>query len=259
MSVRPGAEPYAYDGDDVGVLLCHGFTSNPSSMRPWAETIAAAGHTVRVPRLPGHGTTWQEMNRTTWAQWYAELDTAFTELRDRSRVVAVAGLSMGAALGLRLAQQHSSDSGPGVDALILVNPAVRMEDPRLKALPVVRWLVPSFAPVGNDIKKPGGFEDAYEKIPPHALHSMLAGYRHVVDDLPVVKQPLLLFRSREDHVVPASSSALVLDRISSTDAEEVVLEDSFHVATLDNDAPMIFERTLSFIDRVAASTAGGSR
>jgi len=258
VSVRPGAEPYAYDGDDVGVLLCHGFTSNPGSLRPWAETIAGAGHTVRLPRLPGHGTTWQEMNRTRWDEWYAELDAAFGELRARSRVVVVAGLSMGAALGLRLAQRHTADSAPGVDGLVLVNPAVRMDDPRLKALPVVRWLVPSFSPVGNDIKKPDGAEDAYDRIPPHALHSMLAGYRTVVDDLPVIKQPVLLFRSREDHVVPASSSALVLDRISSTDAEEVVLEESFHVATLDNDAPMIFERTLSFIDRIAA-TGGGSR
>jgi carboxylesterase len=257
VSVRPGAEPYAHDGDDVGVLLCHGFTSNPASLRPWAEAVAAAGHTVRLPRLPGHGTTWREMGRTSWADWYNELDVAFTELRARSRFVAVGGLSMGGALALRLAQNHPADGGAGVDAVVLVNPAVRMEDPRLKALPVVRWVVPWLPPVGNDIKKPGMVEDAYDKIPPHAVHSMLAGYRTVVADLPMVKQPLLLFRSTADHVVPASSSALVLAQVSSTDAEEVLLEDSFHVATLDNDAPMLFERTLAFIDRVATAAPGG--
>jgi carboxylesterase len=259
VSVRPGAEPYAYDGDDVGILLCHGFTSNPASLRPWAEAVAAAGHTVRLPRLPGHGTTWREMGRTTWADWYGELDAAFAELRARSRVVVVGGLSMGGGLALRLAQQHPADGGAGVDGLVLVNVAVRVDDPRLKALPVVRWLVPWLPPVGNDIKKPGVTEDAYDKIPPHAVHSMLAGYRTVVADLPAVKQPVLLFRSPQDHVVPATSSAQVLDRISSTDAEEVLLEDSFHVATLDNDAPMIFERTLSFVDRIASSAPGGPR
>jgi len=259
VSVRPGAEPYAFDGDDVGVLLCHGFTSNPASLRPWAEAVAGAGHTVRLPRLPGHGTTWREMGRTTWADWYAELDAAFGQLRARSRVVVVGGLSMGGGLALRLAQQHPAADGAGVDALVLVNAAVRVDDPRLKALPVVRWLVPWLPPVGNDIKKPGVVEDAYDKIPPHAVHSMLAGYRTVVADLPAVKQPVLLFRSPQDHVVPATSSAQILDRISSTDAEEVLLEDSFHVATLDNDAPMIFERTLSFINRIAATTGGGSR
>ncbi len=259
MSVRPGAEPYAHDGNDVGVLLCHGFTGNPSSLRPWAETLATAGHTVRVPRLPGHGTTWQEMGRTTWADWYGEVDTAFRALRERSRVVIVAGLSMGGALALRLAEQHGSADGGGVDGLVLVNPAVKMDDWRLALVPVVRWIVPSFPPVASDIKKPGGVEDAYGKIPPHAVHSMLQGYRTVVTDLPAVSQPVLLFRSPEDHVVPAASSALILDRIASTEAEEVLLPDSYHVATLDNDAPMIFERTLAFVERIAAKSVSGSQ
>lgn len=258
MSVRAGAEPYAHDGDDVGVLLCHGFTGNPSSLRPWADAVADAGHTVSLPRLPGHGTTWKEMSRTRWADWYAEVDAAFTALRARSRVVVVGGLSMGGALALRLAEQYGQD-GSGVDGLMLINPAVKIEDPRLKALPVIRWLVPWLPPVGNDVKKAGVTEDAYDRIPPHALHSMLAGYRTVVADLPAVKQPVLLFRSPEDHVVPASSSALVLDKISSTDAEEVLLTNSYHVATLDNDAPVIFERTLSFLNRISARASGGLR
>ena len=120
MSVRPGAEPYAHDGDDVGVLLCHGFTSNPASLRPWAEAAAGAGHTVRLPRLPGHGTTWREMGRTTWADWLGELDAAFTELRARSRVVVVGGLSMGGALVLRLAE----DNADRVAGVVVVNPAI---------------------------------------------------------------------------------------------------------------------------------------
>jgi carboxylesterase len=258
VSVRPGTEPYAHDGDDVGVLLCHGFTGNPSSLRPWADAVADAGHTVSLPRLPGHGTTWKEMSRTRWADWYAEVDAAFGALRARSRVVVVAGLSMGGALALRLAEQHGQGDG-GVDGLVLVNPAVKIDDPRLKLLPVIRWVAPWLPPVGNDIKKPGVTEDAYDRIPPHALHSMLAGYRTVVADLAAVKQPLLLLRSPNDHVVPASSSALILDKIGSSDAEEVLLEDSFHVATLDNDAPVIFAQTLSFISKISANAAGGLR
>jgi carboxylesterase len=258
VSVRAGAEPYAQDGDDVGVLLCHGFTGNPSSLRPWAESLAAAGHTVRLPRLPGHGTTWREMNRTNWTDWYAEVDGAFLALRERSRVVVVAGLSMGGALALHLAQRHGRGAD-GVDGVVLVNPAVKLEDPRLVALPLIRWVAPWLPPVGNDVKKPGVVEDAYDKVPPHALHSMLRGYRTVVADLPAVTQPVLLFRSTEDHVVPASSSALILDRIVSTDVEEVLLENSYHVATLDHDAPAIFERTLLFIDRLSAKVPGGLR
>ena len=249
MTVRPGAEPFSSEGDDVGVLICHGFTGNPSSMRPWAEHVAAAGHTVSLPRLPGHGTTPADMRRTRWADWVGEVDAAFTDLRARTRTVVVAGLSMGGALALTMAERHGDD----VAGLVLVNPAVTVEDPRLVALPLIRWFVPYLPGVGNDVKKPGVTEDAYPKIPSHALASMLAGYQEVVADLPKVHQPILLIRSREDHVVPASSSALILQRVSSTETTEVVLENSYHVATIDSDAPAIFDQAETFIAQVAGA------
>jgi carboxylesterase len=188
------------------------------------------------------------MSRTRWADWYGELETAFTALREDADVVVVAGLSMGGALALNLAEDH----GSAVDGLVLVNPAVRIDDPRLKALPVVRWLVPWLPPVGNDIAKAGVTEDAYNRIPPHALASSLAAYRSVSARLASVTQPILLFRSPQDHVVPASSSAQILRGVSSTDVTEVLCENSFHVATLDNDAPMIFKGSLDFLHRIAA-------
>src|SRR6185503_951996 len=83
VPVMPGAEPFAYDGGDIGVLVCHGFTGSPQSVRPWAERLAAEDFTVRLPRLPGHGTSWQEMNRTQWADWLAEAERAFAELVER--------------------------------------------------------------------------------------------------------------------------------------------------------------------------------
>ena len=76
MPVMPGAEAFRHDGGGTGVLLCHGFTGSPHSLRPWAEYLAAAGLSVSLPRLPGHGTTWHEMARTRWGDWYAELDRA---------------------------------------------------------------------------------------------------------------------------------------------------------------------------------------
>ena len=249
MSVRPGAETFVAEGGDVGVLVCHGFTGNPGSMRPWAEHLAAAGYAVELPRLPGHGTTVQDMRRTRWPDWVAEVDAALARLRSRTRAVVAVGLSMGGALALRMAELHPAD----VAGLVLVNPAVKLEDPKLRALPVIRWVLPYVPPVGNDIKKPGVTEGAYDKVPTQPLHSFLTGCHEVVADLPSVRQPVLLIRSREDHVVPASSSALILDRIGSADRTEIVLENSYHVATLDNDAPLIFERSAEFVEKVTVA------
>ena len=89
-----------------GVLLVHGFTGTPQSMRPWAEHLEAAGFAVSLPRLPGHGTHWKELNQTAWTDWYAHADAAFAALRARCDRVFLAGLSMGGALSLRLAEQH---------------------------------------------------------------------------------------------------------------------------------------------------------
>jgi carboxylesterase len=247
VSVMPGAEPFHHDGGQVGVLLCHGFTGSPQSLRDWAQALADAGYTVRLPLLPGHGTRWQEMNRTRWTDWYAAVDAAFGELRAGCDAVFVVGLSMGGALALRLAQEHGSD----VAGVVVVNPSVSGEDPRMRlVLPWARHVVPSFPGVASDIKKPGPTELAYDRSPLHAAHSLTQLWKVVSGDLGRVTQPLLLLRSAVDHVVPASSSARVLAGVASTDVTEVVLQDSFHVATLDNDAELIVKTSLDFIGRV---------
>jgi carboxylesterase len=247
VAVLPGAEGFSHSGAAVGVLLCHGFTGTPQSLRPWGDALAAAGYSVELPLLPGHGTTWQEMNRTTWQDWFAAVDAAFDTLRQRSSTVFVAGQSMGGCLALRLAEEYQD----AVAGLVLVNPAVKFEDPRLRLLPIIRRVTSSFPGIASDIKKPATAELAYDRNPLHALASMLAMFTDVVPRLPSVGQPVLLLRSAEDHVVPASSSKLVLDRITSTDVTEIVLQDSYHVATLDNDAERIVKESLAFFGRLA--------
>ena len=80
-SVMPGAEPFSRDDGTLGVLLSHGFTGSPASMKPWGQYLADRGYTVRVPRLPGHGTRWQDLNAVGWVPW-----------RDLSALTAFAGL-----------------------------------------------------------------------------------------------------------------------------------------------------------------------
>lgn len=246
MSVLPGAEPYSHDGTATGVLLLHGFAGTPQAMRPWAEHLTERGWTVRVPRLPGHGTTWQELNRTRWPDWYAVADATFRELHERCGRVFVGGLAMGGALALALAQEH----GPRVSGLVLVNPALTVDDWRVQRVPVLRHVVSSVALTGGDIKQPGVVELAYQRSPLRAAHSQLTAGKNVIRDLPEVTQPVLLLRSTEDHVVPAASSELVLARISSEDSTEILLRDSYHVATLDHDAPRIFDESVQFIERL---------
>jgi carboxylesterase len=246
VSLLPGADPYHHDGGPVGALLCHGFTGTPQSLRPWGEYLASQGLTVSLPLLPGHGTRWQDMQLTIWEDWYAELDRAFVALTERCNQVFIMGLSMGGALVLRLAEQH----GSAVTGLVLVNPSVLAEDPRLLLLPVLRRVLSSLPGVAGDIKKEDVTEIAYDRVPLKAVYSLTHLWRTVQAGLPKVTQPVLLFRSPADHVVPPASSALILAKISSTDVEERLCHDSFHVATLDNDAERIFKGSAEFVRRL---------
>jgi carboxylesterase len=220
-------------------------------MRPWAQALADAGLTVRLPRLPGHGSSWQDMALTRWSDWYAEVDAAFTELSGRCSDTFVCGLSMGGSLSLRLAELR----GDAVRGLVLVNPSVHSENKALLALPVLKAVVPSLKGIGNDIAKPGQDEGCYDRVPLKALHSLTGGWSQVKADIGRVTQPLLLFRSSQDHVVEPSNAKWILSHVASTDVTERVLPNSFHVATLDHDAPDIFAGTLDFVRRLAPAAA----
>jgi len=243
MPVMLGAEPFFHEGGSTGVLLCHGFTGNPASLRPWAAFLAAAGLTVSLPRLPGHGTTWPEMARTRWEDWYAEVDRAFEELRGRAGQVFVMGLSLGGCLALRLAELR----GDEVAGLVLVNPSIAADTKLLALAPVLKYLMPSVKGLGDDIKKEGVTELAYERVPVRALASLPQIWRLTQQRLAEVTQPVLVYRSTVDHVVgPASMRVL---RAALPEGQLTVREcaNSYHVATLDHDAEQIFTGSLEFV------------
>ncbi|GAA3172943.1 MULTISPECIES: alpha/beta hydrolase [Streptomyces] len=247
MPLLPGAEPFRRDGGEVGVLVCHGFTGSPQSVRPWAEYLADRGASVTLPLLPGHGTRLQDMAVTTWQDWYAEVDRELRALSERCTKVFVCGLSMGGALALRLAARH----GDAVSGVVVVNPANKVHDAAAPLLPVLRHFVPTTKGVASDIAKPGAEEVGYDRVPLHAAYSLRQFLRLVDAELPQVTQPLLVMTSPQDHVVPPADSERVLARVSSTDVDRTLLERSYHVATLDHDAEQIFRDTAAFIERLA--------
>ncbi|MEQ6901174.1 alpha/beta fold hydrolase [Nocardioides sp. YIM 152588] len=251
--VLPDASPLTADarpeltgGARIGVLLSHGFTGSPASMRPWGEFLAERGYGVRVPRLPGHGTTWQDLNTRRWEDWLEELSTALDDLKAQSDAVVVGGLSMGGALALRLA----ADRGDEVAGVVVVNPALASRRLDVKLLPVLKHVVGSFPGITDDIKRPGMSEGGYTRTPLKAIHSFIRAWPDLVADLERITAPLLYLRSDVDHVVDDASEPLILGGVGSSDVTRVALPESYHVATLDNDAGTIFAESADFIARV---------
>jgi carboxylesterase len=239
-------EAWSGEGGHVGVLLLHGFTGSPVSMRPLAEALVASGFVVELPLLPGHGTTWQECAHTTWRDWAQEAVDALERLQARSIAQVAVGLSMGGTLTLHLAITR----GDELAGIVLINPLLHTSDPRARLLPVLCHVMRSIPGVGNDIAMPGADERAYTRTPLKALYSLTQLWALVQANLERINTPLLVFTSRQDHVVEPANSATVIAGVSSTDVEQVWLERSYHVATLDYDADLITERTVAFVRNV---------
>ena len=247
--VLAGAEPFSAAGGENGVLVCHGFTGNPQSMRGLAQAFAAAGFTVELPLWPGHGTSIEDMLETSWDDWSVAAETAFAELESRCTKVVVAGLSMGGTLATWLASRH-----PEIAGLVLVNPAV---EPAGEALfDILRQTIDQgtavMPAIGNDVADPSQRELAYDGVPIAPLLSLLEAQVALAESLGEIRCPTLLFTSRQDHVVPPSNSDYFAEHAGGP-VERVFLDRSFHVATIDYDRDEIQERGVAFARQVTGA------
>ena len=249
--ILPGAEPMSAPGGPVGVLVVHGFTGTPQSMRPLADAFADAGYTVEMPLLPGHGTSVDDMLPTRFADWSAAAEQAYTELAERCERVVVAGLSMGGTLTLWLATRHDDIAG-----IVLVNPACPPPGDSAEAISGLEALVEAgemtMDAIGSDIADPEQSELAYGQTPLSPLVDLLRNADELAGRLDQVRCPVLLCTSPEDHVVHPSNGDHVAASVAG-EVERVSLDRSYHVATLDHDSGLIIERALEFTARVTGA------
>ncbi|MFJ3958547.1 alpha/beta hydrolase [Arthrobacter sp. NPDC090010] len=243
-------EPFSSQGHGdrarVGVVMSHGFTGSPHGLRDWAQHLADAGFAVRMPLLPGHGTSWEDMATHGWQEWYQEYERAYQELVPLCDTIVSAGLSMGGCLALRLAALKP------VAGTVVVNPGLVIDDWRAPLAGLLKLVVKSTPSIANDIVKEGVDEGAYSRTPTasvHQLHQLFANTREL---LPRISTPVKLFRSRTDHIVGDSSVQALKNGLQDGLLDLQWLENSFHVATMDHDAPVIFNGTVEFIDSLAA-------
>ena len=245
--IIPGAEPMSVEGGPVGVLVLHGFTGNPQSIRPLADAVAKAGHGVEMPLLSGHGTVIEDMLPPRWADWAADAEAAYERLAARSERVVVAGLSMGGSLTCWLASRH-----PGIAGIVCINPAP-------KAAAEVREFIQGLVDageeimpgIGSDVCKEGVEELAYKGTPLRPLLSLFDAANELDGAFARISCPVLLFTSPDDHVVPPADSDFLAESVSGP-VTRVSCDRSYHVATIDNDAELIATRTLEFVDEVTA-------
>lgn len=256
VAVVQGAEAFTATGAgaraSVGVVVVHGFTGNPNSTRPLGERLHAAGYTVEVPRLPGHGTRVADMARTRYADWRAEVERVVDDLRQRCETVVLGGLSMGGTISLDVAARRPTQ----VDAVFTINAPI-LERPGVLARlgPLLQHVLPPLPREladlpADDIARPNVSERGYRFVPARSGVSFTSELRRIRSGLLDVTQPLLVAWSPQDNSVLPENADAILERVASTHVTEVVCDRSYHVATLDWDRDRLEAAILRWLEDV---------
>ena len=232
----------------VGVLLVHGFTGAPPSMRPWGEFFHSHGFTVRVPLLPGHGTKAEDLNNVKWQEWPAKVEHELSELQKTCDTIFLVGLSMGGGTVLNVATNNND----AIAGIVLVNPWIHLKGMSVELAFLISRFRKMRASVGNDIKRPGVTEWGYDATAILGVYEALKMLRNTRKNLGAVTVPVQLFHSVEDHTLPVSNTEIILSEIGSKDKTRIELVNSYHVATLDYDQELIFQNSLTFIEGLTA-------
>ncbi|WP_368658284.1 alpha/beta hydrolase [Metabacillus halosaccharovorans] len=230
--VLSGAESLFFKGNETGIVLCHGFNGTPQSMAYIGENLAKYGYTVSIPRLKGHGTHVKDMESSTYEEWIENLQNAHETLKQTCERVYIVGQSMGGALTLQVAFRQY------VDGIFLINAAVT--DVAYNEYRYENTL--SMIEEGNpDIKKHAVHEITYDQVPLKAIHQLLDLMDHTKNKLKHISIPTIIFKSKIDHVVSPTNSDYIYNNISSSEKWLIELKNSYHVASMDYDAPFIVD------------------
>lgn len=239
-----GAEPFFFPGNAIGVLLVHGFTSHPAEMRMFGERFADRGMTVLGVRLPGHGTTPEDLARTTWMDWDEAVYRGYQALAGRCGSVWAMGSSTGGTLAL-----HLSLNVPLAGVITLASPIYRLADWRSWFAPWAKSMI-AFSPKHGHSVKDSSVTTArygYPVNPVAAVAELLRLMRHVKGELAGVTASILAWHAEQDPVVPFMNSERMIREVGSSEKQLRRLTRSAHMLTLDFEQDDIFEGSYQFM------------
>jgi carboxylesterase len=242
--IIPGCEPINLQGNNVGCLLLHGFTSSPFELRLLGDYLNKQGYTVIIPLLQGHGTSAQNMKQSSWYDWFTDAKSELFKIRKKCSRVIVIGLSMGGSLALHLASHYQ------VDGIVALAPGLYLQNKFAKLSHIIHPIYNYTHKNSRPDIKADEKTLSYDKIPLKSISELLKFFKHLIKDLPDIYAPTLIIHSKQDHVINGKSSVEIYNKISSTDKRILELQESYHILTLDVEKEKVFKETASFIKNI---------
>ena len=252
--IIPTAEPFLFLGDrsKPACLLIHGFTGTPKEMRWMGEYLNQQGFTCLGVRLAGHATVPEDMIASSWTDWTASVEDAYSLLRGVTENIFLIGLSMGGVLSLLMSTRLK------VRGVIAISTLYKLpDDRRLRYVKLISRFMP-FMPKSKEAPGAGWFDKeawrehvAYPQNPVLSLGELdkLLGEMRVA--LPKVNVPVLLIHSKNDkYVLPENMPQIDAALVNASDKTMLYVTESGHVVTRDAARQQVFESAVEFIQRV---------
>lgn len=259
-----------------GVLLIHGITGTPSEMRYYAKSLNKAGYSVYCNTLPRHCDTLGELKKVTWQEIVESSIKDFRRIKQQADHVFVGGISMGALVAVHLAHQFPSE----VAGVIALAPTLFYDGWAVKKgwvrLMHATWHIPLIRNAVNIREDwPYGTKDEELRESVHRFYKnasarqfskkvflfgspffpMACLYQHhlltklVTKEMPEVKVPIIILHAREDDMTSLRNAQIMYDKIGSRDKSLVILEDSYHMITIDKEKDKVAAETVKFLEK----------
>ncbi|OQB27008.1 MAG: Thermostable monoacylglycerol lipase [Chloroflexi bacterium ADurb.Bin180] len=249
MTNGPALCPHAFDlpGGPTGALLIHGLTGSPPEMRPLGDYLAAHGVSVSAPLLPGHGTCPEDLEHTSWEDWYQHVEASYEERAAGHESVFVVGFSLGALLAVHLAARHRvagvAALSPGLQVRDWKVPFVRY----LKA--VIRFVPKDLDPNHSDLADKSAFALfwQYPCWPTESVHQLVRLQQVVRGELRQIMAPAFVAYSTGDTSIHPQSGPTLFRELASADKVELVLHKSGHGILVDAEKATLFDALLGWI------------
>lgn len=245
VKIIDGAEPFFFPAGKTGCLLIHGISASPQQFRTMGEYLAGRDITTLGILLKGHGTMIDDLHSCTYQDWIDSAEEGLARLKEHCSSVFCAGLSMGGIITMRLARLHPKD----IKGAVMICSPYKMRHPKFLFVPLLKHFIKQIPTGPRAISDPVPEEVKYLDHSVPAAHQLIKLMAAVRKDLPLIKQPVLIFGGSQDWVVDSRDPGLYYEKIGTEQKELVWLENSQHVAVLDYDREIIYQKTLEFINK----------
>jgi carboxylesterase len=243
IKIIPGCEPRIFNGNKIGCLLLHGFSSSPNEMRLLGDHLKEFGYTVHIPLLAGHGISPKDLNKISWYDWFDSAKNELFNIRKKCDKVFVIGLSMGGSLALHLAAHYE------INGVVALAAGLYLRNKIARIISFLKPLHPLMKDFARSDLKADVERIKYDKVPIRAISELLKLFAHLKDDLSEIYAPALIIYSTQDHVIDDKSALTIYQRLSSKDKRILKLKDSYHILTLDVEKEKIFSEVSNFINQ----------